>query len=74
MRKQIAPLTERPAWKARRAHYENVSHMHLDNIADFSNRPSIGAWKGYTGKRVRNIINIGIGGLDLGQAGAHFRP
>ncbi len=74
MRKQIAPLTERPASKARTAHYENVSHMHLDNIADFSNRLPIGAWKGYTGKRIRNTINIGIGGSDLGQAGAHFGP
>ena len=35
-------------------------------MATFSNRIRNGEWKGYTGKRIRNIINIGIGGSDLG--------
>src|SRR5882762_8484520 len=38
----------------------------LDKMADFSNRVRNGEWKGHTGKRIRNIINIGIGGSDLG--------
>src|ERR671925_2274556 len=41
-------------------------HAVLDKMADFSNRVRSGAWKGYTGKRIRNVINIGIGGSDLG--------
>jgi glucose-6-phosphate isomerase len=167
MTKQIAALTERPAWKALAAHYENVSRLHLrklfaddpargermtceavglyldysknritdetlkllleladesglrecidaifrgekinvtenravlhvalraprdarivvdgdnvvpqvhavlDKMADFSNRVRSGAWKGHTGKRVHNIINIGIGGSDLGPVMAY---
>src|SRR5246500_35866 len=43
-------------------------HAVLDKMADFSNRVRSGAWKGYTGKRIRNVINIGIGGSDLGPA------
>jgi glucose-6-phosphate isomerase len=38
----------------------------LDKMADFSNRVRSGEWKGYTGKRIRNVVNIGIGGSDLG--------
>src|SRR5947209_8386457 len=41
-------------------------HTVLDKMTDFSNRVRSGEWKGYTGKRMRNIINIGIGGSDLG--------
>ncbi len=41
-------------------------HAVLDKMTDFSNRVRGGEWKGYTGKRMRNIINIGIGGSDLG--------
>ena len=41
-------------------------HAVLDKMADFSNRVRSGEWKGYTGKRIRNIVNIGIGGSDLG--------
>ena len=41
-------------------------HAVLDRMADFSNRVRSGEWKGYTGKPIRNIINIGIGGSDLG--------
>jgi glucose-6-phosphate isomerase len=41
-------------------------HAVLDKMADFSNQVRSGAWKGYTGKRMRTIVNIGIGGSDLG--------
>ncbi len=41
-------------------------HAVLDKMADFSNRVRSGEWKGYTGKRIRSIVNIGIGGSDLG--------
>ncbi len=41
-------------------------HAVLDRMTDFSNRVRSGAWKGHTGKRIRNVINIGIGGSDLG--------
>ena len=167
MTKQIAPLTDRPAWKALAAHYQHVSHRHLrqlfaddpkrgermtaeavglyldysknrvtdetlklllqladesglrahidamfrgekinvtenravlhvalraprgasiivdgENVvpqvhavlvkmADFSNRVRSGGWKGHTGKRIRNVINIGIGGSDLGPVMAY---
>jgi glucose-6-phosphate isomerase len=46
-------------------------HAVLDKMADFSTRVRTGAWKGYTGKRIRNVINIGIGGSDLGPAMAY---
>jgi glucose-6-phosphate isomerase len=36
-------------------------HAVLDRMADFSDRVRSGAWKGYTGKRIRNVVNIGIG-------------
>jgi glucose-6-phosphate isomerase len=41
-------------------------HAVLDRMADFSERVRNGAWQGYTGKRIRNVVNIGIGGSDLG--------
>jgi glucose-6-phosphate isomerase len=41
-------------------------HAVLDKMADFSERVRSGAWKGHTGNRIRNVINIGIGGSDLG--------
>jgi len=41
-------------------------HEVLDRMADFAERVRSGAWKGYTGKRIRNVVNIGIGGSDLG--------
>src|SRR6266496_5695625 len=43
----------------------------LDKMADFSNRVRSGTWKGYTGKRIRNVINVGIGGSDLGPVMAY---
>ncbi len=46
-------------------------HAVLDKMADFSNRIRSGAWTGYTGKRIRNIVNIGIGGSDLGPSMAY---
>jgi glucose-6-phosphate isomerase len=46
-------------------------HDVLDRMADFSNRIRAGEWKGHTGKRIRNVINIGIGGSDLGPVMAY---
>lgn len=46
-------------------------HAVLDKMADFSNRIRNGSWKGHTGKRIRNIVNIGIGGSDLGPVMAY---
>ncbi|PYU92365.1 MAG: glucose-6-phosphate isomerase [Acidobacteria bacterium] len=46
-------------------------HAVLDKMADFSNRVLGGDWKGHTGKRIRNVINIGIGGSDLGPVMAY---
>jgi glucose-6-phosphate isomerase len=41
-------------------------HAVLDKMADFANRVRSGQWKGHTGKPTRNVVNIGIGGSDLG--------
>src|SRR5277367_3568442 len=46
-------------------------HEVLDRMADFSNRIRSGAWTGHTGKRIRAVINIGIGGSDLGPVMAY---
>jgi len=46
-------------------------HAVLDRMADFSNRVRSGEWKGHTGKRIRNVINVGIGGSDLGPVMAY---
>jgi glucose-6-phosphate isomerase len=46
-------------------------HAVLDKMADFCNRVRSGEWKGHTGKRIRNVINIGIGGSDLGPVMAY---
>jgi glucose-6-phosphate isomerase len=46
-------------------------HAVLDRMADFSNRVRSGAWKGHTGKRIRNVVNIGIGGSHLGPVMAY---
>ncbi len=46
-------------------------HMVLDRMAGFSTRVRSGEWKGHTGKPIRNIVNIGIGGSDLGPVMAY---
>ena len=46
-------------------------HAVLDQMGDFSDRVRSGAWKGHTGKRIRNVVNIGIGGSDLGPVMAY---
>ncbi len=46
-------------------------HQVLDRMADFANRVRSGDWKGHTGKAIRNIVNIGIGGSDLGPVMAY---
>ena len=50
-----------------------VPHVHsvLDRMADFCKRVRSGEWKGHTGKRIRNVVNIGIGGSDLGPVMAY---
>jgi glucose-6-phosphate isomerase len=46
-------------------------HVVLDKMAAFADRVRSGAWKGHTGKRIRNVINVGIGGSDLGPVMAY---
>jgi len=46
-------------------------HAVLDKMAEFAERVRSGAWKGHTGKRIRNVVNIGIGGSDLGPVMAY---
>jgi len=46
-------------------------HAVLDRMADFSEQIRSGAWKGFTGKRIRNVVSIGIGGSDLGPVMAY---
>jgi glucose-6-phosphate isomerase len=46
-------------------------HDVLDRMAGFANRVRSGAWKGHTGKRIRSVVNIGIGGSDLGPVMAY---
>ncbi|CAL9614429.1 Glucose-6-phosphate isomerase [Streptomyces sp. enrichment culture] len=46
-------------------------HAVLDKMADFAGRVRSGEWTGHTGKRIRNVVNIGIGGSDLGPAMAY---
>jgi glucose-6-phosphate isomerase len=50
-----------------------VAEVHdvLDRMSDFSERVRSGAWKGFTGKPIRNVVNIGIGGSDLGPVMAY---
>ncbi|MEU6097935.1 glucose-6-phosphate isomerase [Streptomyces sp. NPDC047079] len=51
-------------------------HAVLDKMADFANRVRSGEWTGHSGKRIKNVVNIGIGGSDLGPAMAYeaLRP
>ena len=46
-------------------------HAVVEKMADFANRVRTGQWKGHSGKRIRNIVNIGIGGSDLGPVMAY---
>jgi glucose-6-phosphate isomerase len=46
-------------------------HAVLDRMSDFAHRVRSGAWKGHTGQRIRNVVNIGIGGSDLGPVMAY---
>ena len=46
-------------------------HAVLDKMANFADQVRSGAWKGHTGRRIRNIVNIGIGGSDLGPVMAY---
>jgi len=46
-------------------------HAVLDKMSGFADRVRTGAWKGHTGKRIRNVLNIGIGGSDLGPVMAY---
>jgi len=46
-------------------------HAVLDKMADFAAHVRSGAWRGHTGKRIRNVVNIGIGGSDLGPVMAY---
>jgi len=46
-------------------------HAVLDKMASFANRVRSGEWKGHTGKHIRNVINVGIGGSDLGPVMAY---
>src|SRR5512133_4365753 len=46
-------------------------HAVLDKMTGFANQVRSGAWRGHTGKRIRNVINIGIGGPDLGPVMAY---
>jgi len=50
-----------------------VPHVHavLDRMTDFADRVRSGTWKGHTGKGIRNVVNIGIGGSDLGPVMAY---
>jgi glucose-6-phosphate isomerase len=47
-------------------------HETLDRMADFAERVRSGAWTGHTGERIRTVVNIGIGGSDLGPAMAYL--
>src|SRR5208283_5370036 len=46
-------------------------HEVLDKMTSFVNRVRSGEWKGHTGKRIRNVVNVGIGGSDLGPVMAY---
>ena len=63
----------RPARRSSSTASDVVPEVHrvLDKMADFSDRVRSGAWTGHTGKRIRNVINVGIGGSDLGPRMAY---
>lgn len=49
-------------------------HAVLNRMAGFADRVRSGQWKGHTGRRIRNVVNIGIGGSDLGPVMAYSAP
>jgi glucose-6-phosphate isomerase len=53
-------------------HVRHDVHEVLDRMADFADRVRSGAWTGHTGERIRAVVNIGIGGSDLGPAMAYL--
>ena len=57
--------------RGRRRERSSAGPRRARKMTDFSNRVRSGEWKGHTGKRIRNVINIGIGGSDLGPVMAY---
>ena len=51
--------------------FSDEVHEVLDRMSDFANRVRSGEWKGFTGKPIRNVVNVGIGGSDLGPVMAY---
>src|SRR5918911_486927 len=67
------PLKQLPAWAALEKHHAAIRDRQvLDRMSAFANRVRSGEWRGHTGKRIRNVVNIGIGGSDLGPAMAYL--
>jgi len=65
------PALRAPADEPRRVDGQDVTgevHAVLDRMATFAIRVRLGEWKGFTGSPIRNVVNIGIGGSDLGPA------
>src|SRR3989441_5375287 len=62
---------ERDVDRRRRRERGGPVHAVLDQMTDFANRVRSGAWNGHTARRMRNVINIGIGGSDLGPVMAY---
>ena len=65
------PALRAPADEPRRVDGQDVTgevHAVLDRMAAFAIRVRLGEWKGFTGSPIRNVVNIGIGGSDLGPA------
>ena len=70
----VALRAPRDAWYSVKGEDCNVVpevHAVLDKMSDFATRVRTGDWKGHTGKRIRNVVNIGIGGSDLGPVMAY---
>jgi glucose-6-phosphate isomerase len=66
-----------PAGSTIRVDGDNVMpkvHAVIEKMAGFANRVRSGEWKGHTGKRIRTVVNIGIGGSDLGPVMAYEAP
>ena len=67
----VACARARPADEFDRRDVVVDVHAVLERMAGFCERVRSGAWTGYTGKRIRHVVNIGIGGSDLGPVMAH---